>query len=191
MTRRGKQPLRFYDHSRQRYADKVPLGNVGEFLIGDYNGDGTVSHDGEFRVALIDMTVNGRWGLYPYLEAFGDGVGSLHRAIDAGLLDALARGPVDRAEEFVPRLLEIGFVVFSDRVAESAQPHDGRRRGLDYASYMTRRRRVRSQQNRRLASWLVRGDARRDPPRRLWRDPRQAQELPLGTPLAPLRQVRE
>ena len=116
MTRRAKQrPLRFYDHSCQRYADKVPLGNAGEFLIGDYNGDGTVSDDGEFKIALLDMTVNGRWGLYPHLEAFGDATGSLGRAIDAGLLDALARGPVEKPEEFVPRLLEMGFVDLSDR----------------------------------------------------------------------------
>jgi hypothetical protein len=115
MTRRTNRPLRFYDHGRQRYADKVPLGNAGEFLIGDYNGDGTVSDDGEFRVALIDMNVNRRWGLYPHLEAFGDGIGSLRRAIDAGLLDALARGPVERVEEFARRLLDIGFVDLSDR----------------------------------------------------------------------------
>jgi hypothetical protein len=116
MTRQGKQrPLRFYDHNRQRYADKVPLGNADEFLIGDYNGDGTVSDDGEFCIALLDMTLNGRWGLYPHLEAFGDGTGALRRAIDAGLLDALALGPVERPDEFVLRLLEIGLVDWSDR----------------------------------------------------------------------------
>jgi hypothetical protein len=116
MSRRTKRPLRFYDHSRQDYADEIPpLGNAGEFLIGDYNGDGTVSDDGEFRVVLIEMEVNGRWGLYPNLRAFGDGVGSLQRAIDAGLLDALARGPVDRVDQFVSRLVEIGIVDCSDQ----------------------------------------------------------------------------
>lgn len=112
MTR--PRPLRFYDHARQRYADKVPLGNAGDFLIGGYNDDGTVSDDGEFRVALIGRGVNRRrWALYPHLEAFGDGVGSLRRAIDAGLLDAIARGPVERADEFARRLLDIGFVDLS------------------------------------------------------------------------------
>jgi hypothetical protein len=82
--------------------------------IGDYNGDGTVSDDGEFKVVLIDMTVNGRWGLYPHLEAFGDGTGSLRRAIDAGLLDALA-APVERPDQFASRLLRSGFVDLSDR----------------------------------------------------------------------------
>lgn len=122
MTRRAKRPLRFYDHARQRYADKVPLGNAGEFLIGDYNGDGTVSDDGEFKVVLIDMTVDRRWGLYPHLEAFGDGVGSLLRAIDSGLLDAIARGPVEHAEEFAARLLDIGFVDLSDRPLAAESP---------------------------------------------------------------------
>jgi hypothetical protein len=29
-------PLRFYDHHRQRYAEKVQIPDAGEFQIGDY-----------------------------------------------------------------------------------------------------------------------------------------------------------
>jgi hypothetical protein len=115
MRRQPQRPLSFYDHHRQRYADRVPIPDAAEFLIGDYNGDGTVAADGEFRVALIDMTVGRRWGLYPRLKAFGDGVGALRRAIDAGLLDALERGPVETRDRFAHRLLHLGFVDLSDR----------------------------------------------------------------------------
>jgi hypothetical protein len=114
MRRQAQRPLSFYDHHRQRYADKVPIPDAGEFLIGDYNGDGTVAADGEFRVALIDMTASRRWGLYPRLMAFGDGTGALRRAIDAGLLDALER-PVETRDQFAHRLLRLGFVDLSDR----------------------------------------------------------------------------
>lgn len=115
MRRQPRPPLSFYDHHRQRYADKVPIPDAGEFLIGAYNGDGTVGLDGEFRVALVDMTHGRRWGLYPRLKAFGDGIGALRRAIDAGLLDALERGPVETRDEFAHRLLRLGFVDLSDR----------------------------------------------------------------------------
>jgi len=127
MRRRPQPPLSFYDHHRQRYADKVPIPDAGEFLIGAYNGDGTVGPDGEFRVALVDMTHGHRWGLYPRLKAFGDGIGALRRAIDAGLLAALERGPVETRDEFAHRLLRLGFVDLSDRPLP-AKVADERRR---------------------------------------------------------------
>jgi hypothetical protein len=105
-------PLRFYDHHRQRYAEKVPIGEAGEFQIGDYGEEGGVGGDGEFKVALVELHGDRRWSLYPHLEAFGDGVGALRRAIEAGLLDAL--GPVNSREEFARRLLAIGLVDRSD-----------------------------------------------------------------------------
>lgn len=107
------RPLRFCDHHRQRYAEKVPISEVGEFMIGDYNEDGTVGDDGEFKVTLIELHGDRRWSLYPHLEAFGDGVGSLRRAINDGLLDVL-RLPVNSRDEFARRLLAIGLVDRSD-----------------------------------------------------------------------------
>lgn len=107
------RPLRFCDHYRQRYAEKVPIDEAGEFMIGDYNEDGTVGDDGEFKVTLIELYGDRRWSLYPHLEAFGDGVGSLHRAINDGLLDVL-RPPVNSRDEFARRLLSIGLIDRSD-----------------------------------------------------------------------------
>lgn len=113
MSRRTKRPLRFYNLAVR--SDGVGVLLAGEFLIGDYSGDGTVSNDGEFRIVLIDTEVNGRWGLYPNLRVFGDGIGSLRRAIDDGLLDVLARDPVETVDEFGSRLREIGMVDWSSR----------------------------------------------------------------------------
>ncbi len=107
------RPLRFCDHHRQRYAEKVSISEAGEFMIGDYNEDGTVGDDGEFKVTLIELHGDRRWSLYPHLEAFGDGVGSLSRAINDGLLDVLRPG-VNSRDEFAKRLLAIGLVDRSD-----------------------------------------------------------------------------
>lgn len=106
------EPLRFYDHHRQRYAEKVPIPEAGEFMIGDYAEEGTVGPDGEFKIALVELHGDRRWSLYPHLEVFGDGVRALRRAIDAGLLDVL--GPVNSCDEFARRLLAIGLVDRSD-----------------------------------------------------------------------------
>jgi len=105
-------PLRFCDHHRQRYAGKVPIAEAGEFLIGDYEDDGTIGGDGEFRVTLVELHGDRRWSLYPHLEVYGEGVPALRRAIDAGLLDAL--GPLNSRGEFSRRLLAIGLVDRSD-----------------------------------------------------------------------------
>lgn len=102
-------PLHFYDHHRQRYAGKVPIPEDGEFMIGDYTGEGTVGRDGEFKVTLVELHGDRRWSLYPHLEVFGDGVAALRRAIDAGLLDVL-RPPVNSRDEFTRRLLAIGLI---------------------------------------------------------------------------------
>lgn len=107
-----RPPLRFYDHHRQRYAEKVPIPEAGEFQIGDYTEEGTVGADGEFKITLVELHGNRRWSLYPHLEVYGDGVGALHRGIDAGLLDVL--GPVNSRDEFARRLLAIGLVDRSD-----------------------------------------------------------------------------
>jgi hypothetical protein len=65
--------LHFYDHHRQRYAAKVPIPEAGEFMIGDYTGEGTVGRDGELRITLVELDGDRRWSLYPYLEVFGEG----------------------------------------------------------------------------------------------------------------------
>ena len=106
------EPLRFYDHHRQRYAAKVSIPEAGEFMIGDSTEEGTVGRDGEFKITLVELHGDRRWSLYPHLEVFGDGVRALRRAIDAGLLDLL--GPVNSREEFARRLQGIGFVDHSD-----------------------------------------------------------------------------
>lgn len=102
------EPLRFYDHHRQRYAGKVPIPEAGEFMIGDYTDEGTVGGDGEFKITLIELHGDRRWSLYPRLEVFGEGVRALRRAIDAGLPDLL--GPVNSRDEFARRLLAIGLI---------------------------------------------------------------------------------
>lgn len=86
------KPLSFCDHHRQRYAEKVPIPEAGEFLIGAYEDDGATGGDGEFRVTLVELHGDRRWSLYPHLEVYGEGVPALHRAIDAGLLDVV---PID------------------------------------------------------------------------------------------------
>lgn len=113
------EPLRFYDHHRQRYAEKVPISEAGEFQIGDYiEREGTVGGDGEFRIALVELHGDRR-SLYPHLEVYGDGVGALRRAIDAGLLDVL--GPVNSRDEFARRLLAIGLIDRSDKPVAGAE----------------------------------------------------------------------
>jgi hypothetical protein len=107
------QPLSFLDHHRQRYAENVPIAEAGEFLIGDYRDDGSVGEAGEFKITLIELpTTARRRSLHPHLEAFGDGIGSLRQAIEAGLLDRL--DPVFSREEFARRLIAIGMVDRSD-----------------------------------------------------------------------------
>ncbi|MBS1887573.1 MAG: hypothetical protein JSU06_10330 [Actinobacteria bacterium] len=108
-----RRPLRFIDHHRQRYAGKVPIPEEGEFIIGSQLEDGSLGEDGEFRVTLVGLGCGRRWALHPHLEAFGDGRGALRRAIDGGLLEAIAR-PVAGREEFARRLLAIGMVDGSD-----------------------------------------------------------------------------
>jgi len=66
------------------------------------------------KATLIELHGDRRWSLYPHLEAFGDGVGLLRRAIGDGLLDVL-RPPVNSRDEFARRLLAIGLVDRSDR----------------------------------------------------------------------------
>ncbi|HET7444546.1 MAG TPA: hypothetical protein VFJ57_07805 [Solirubrobacterales bacterium] len=100
--------LGFSDHHRQRYAAKVRLPGDGEFLIGSYYEDGSVTLDGEFAVTLV-----GREGLlFPCLVAFGEAAGALQRALDAGLLDVL--GSVGSRDEFSRRLIAIGIIDRSD-----------------------------------------------------------------------------
>src|SRR3954453_11597513 len=71
-------PLHFYDHHRQRYAEKAPIPEAGEFQIGDYiEREGTVGADGEFKITLIELHGDRRWSLYPHLELYGEGVGAL------------------------------------------------------------------------------------------------------------------
>jgi hypothetical protein len=67
------EPLRFYDHHRQRYAGKVPIPEAAEFMIGDYTEEGTVGRDGEFKITLVELHGDRRWSLYPQLEVVGDG----------------------------------------------------------------------------------------------------------------------
>jgi hypothetical protein len=110
----AEKPLSFCDHHRQRYAEKVPISEAGEFLIGDYEDDGTVGGDGEFRITLVELHGDRRWSLYPHLEVYGEGVGALRRGIDVGLLDVL-RPPVNSRDEFSRRLLAIGLIDRSDR----------------------------------------------------------------------------
>jgi len=98
------EPLRFYDHRRQRYVAKVSIPEAGEFMIGDYTEEGTVGRDGEFKITLVELHGDRRWSLYPHLEVFGEGVGALRRAIDTGLLDVL-RPRVNSRDEFARRLL--------------------------------------------------------------------------------------
>ncbi|MBS1675797.1 MAG: hypothetical protein JST08_00280 [Actinobacteria bacterium] len=109
----GPRRLRFVDCDRQRYSSRVPAAQVGEFLVGDFLDDGSTGEGGEFKVTLIELGQGGRWGLYPYLEAFDGGKAALRRAIAAGLLDAL--GPVASLEEFARRLIGLGFGDRSDR----------------------------------------------------------------------------
>jgi hypothetical protein len=106
--------LGFVDHHRQRYAEQVRVAEEGEFLIGDHLSDGSLGPGGEFRVELVELPMAGRGpALHPRLGCFGDGVGSLRGAIEAGLLDAL--GPVAGREEYSRRLVAIGMVDRSDR----------------------------------------------------------------------------
>jgi hypothetical protein len=115
MSRPKEAPvLGFIDHHRQRYADKVRIAAEGEFMIGEHLPDGSLGPGGEFRVELVELPMAGRGpALHPRLGCFGDGVGSLRRAIEAGLLDEL--GPVAGREEFSRRLLAIGMADRSDR----------------------------------------------------------------------------
>jgi len=62
------EPLHFYDHHRQRYAGKVPIPEAGEFMIGDYTGEGTVGRDGEFKITLVELHGDRRWSLYSWKE---------------------------------------------------------------------------------------------------------------------------
>lgn len=105
--------LRFIDHHRLRHVGAFPIAAEGMFIIGTRAEDGGLGEEGEFRVILVRLThaVRPR-GLYPRLEAFGDGAGALRRAITVGLLDAL--GPVGSRDEFSRRLLAIGMVDGSD-----------------------------------------------------------------------------
>lgn len=107
------RPLRFIDCDRQRYSERVPAAEAGEFLIGDFLEGGGTGEDGEFRVTLIELGQGGPWGLHPHLEVFGDGNAALRRAIAAGLLDSLGR--VGSREEFAWRLIDLGFFDRSDR----------------------------------------------------------------------------
>jgi hypothetical protein len=106
------QPLRFYDVARQPYADTVPVEDAGEFMIGDYD-DGGVGKDGEFKIFLRDLGT-GRHTLSPQVCAYGDATGALRRAIDTGLLDAIAADVAD-SDEFSRRLLALGFIDKSHR----------------------------------------------------------------------------
>jgi hypothetical protein len=115
------EPLHFYDHHRQRYAGKVSIPEAGEFMIGDYTGEGTVGRDGEFKITLVELHGDRRWSLYPHLEVFGEGVRALRRGIDAGLLDVL-HPPVNSRSEFGRRLLAIGLI---DR-SHNPLPEDAR-----------------------------------------------------------------
>jgi hypothetical protein len=107
------EPLRFIDHHRLGYVGSFPIAGEGMFIISSSAEDGGLGEDGEFRVMLVQLTYAPRARvLYPRLEAFGDGVGALHRAIAVGLLDVL--GPVESREDFSRRLLAIGMVDGSD-----------------------------------------------------------------------------
>jgi len=92
------------------------IADAGEFNIGCFYDDGSLTpDDGEFRVTLVG--VGGE--LLPHVEAYGEGVGSLRRAIDVGLLDQLE--PVRDHVEFSARLVAIGLADLSDlEVGEEA-----------------------------------------------------------------------
>jgi hypothetical protein len=113
--------LSFYDFHRQRNADRNPIAEAGEFMIGDYptSGGGT-GPGGEFKIKLIELANGGRWSLYPRLEVFGEGADALRRAIAAGLLEALE--PVARSEDFGRRLIALGFVDRSDAELPRREP---------------------------------------------------------------------
>lgn len=104
---------------RFAYAGKVSIPEAGEFMVGDYTGEGTVGRDGEFKITLVELHGDRRWSLYPHLEVYGEGVGSLRRGIDAGLLDVLRA--VNSRDEFARRLLAIGLIDRSD----NPLPEDG------------------------------------------------------------------
>ena len=131
MSRPKKAPaLGFVDHHRQRYADKVRIASEGEFMISEHLSDGSLGPGGEFRVELVALPMATRGpALHPRLMCFGDGVGSLRRAIDAGLLDDL--GPVSDRERFARRLIAIGVEDRSDRplprVDGEGEESEGRR----------------------------------------------------------------
>jgi hypothetical protein len=108
----GEGRLGFYDLHRQCDGEAIPIPEAGEFQIGDYGAGGSPGQAGEFKVTLIELANDGRWGLYPHLEVFGDGKAALREAIDAGILDVLA--PVVSREEFAQRLTAIGIVDRSD-----------------------------------------------------------------------------
>jgi hypothetical protein len=106
--------LGFVDHHRQHYADRVRIAEAGEFLIGEHLSDGSLGAGGVFKVELVDLQgPGGRWVLNPRLTCFGDAVGLLRRAIEAGLLDAV--GPVSDRGAFARRLIAMGMVDRSDR----------------------------------------------------------------------------
>jgi hypothetical protein len=108
-TENEKVVVGFRDHERQRYAPKVPIADAGEFNIGCFREDGSpIARDGEFRVTLVEL----RSSLVPRVEAFGEGVGALRRAIDLGLLAQL--GAVRDHVEFSKRLVAIGLADLSD-----------------------------------------------------------------------------
>jgi hypothetical protein len=109
-------PLRFYDHHRQRYAEKVSVPDAGEFQIGDYiEGDGTVGDDGEFKITLVELHGDRRWSLYPHLGSTARESGRCVGESNAGLLDVL--GPVNSRDEFARRLLAIGrHLAFGGRI---------------------------------------------------------------------------
>lgn len=112
--------LGFYDYHRQRNAERNPIAEAGEFVIGDYPAGSGVGPGGEFKVKLIELANGGRWAICPRLEAFGEGTDALRQAIDAGLLDALA--PVASREEFGQRLIALGFVDRSDVQLPGREP---------------------------------------------------------------------
>jgi hypothetical protein len=101
------RPLGFFDYGGQAHAAHL-AGGRRLFTIGDYHADGSLSDDGEFRVALVALGVRGRAALHPHLEAFGDGSGALVRAIRAGLLSAMEA--VETADQFASRLRQLGMV---------------------------------------------------------------------------------
>lgn len=119
------EPLSFIQHTRQSYATVVPCRDgEDEYSIGGYpqDSDGGVDERGEFRIILHRFNTGYTAGLRshspaddlsPQICVFHDAYPALREAIEAGLLEVLAK-PMRSADELTDRLLAIGLRDNSD-----------------------------------------------------------------------------